>query len=317
MREHLYTASRMETAVARVRRELGDDALILSSRRRDGRCEVRAVAAEHARGWREPAQGPEPRTEPLLSRLLAKNGLEPSLARLLAASSPGAPRTLREASEALATALREHVAFERPDLDEGRHVIAFAGPTGVGKTTTLAKLAAEVALVRQRRVGLITLDSYRVGALAQIEAFAELIGVPLESARDERTFERAMRRLADADLVLIDTAGRAPRDKAALLRLAEILHCTSDTVDVNLLISAATRTSELDEIVDRHAALLPKWLTVTKVDEARQHDAVVAAHVASGRPLAWLTTGQRVPEDLEDATPERLAAALCGEEVFQ
>lgn len=315
MKPHLYTAANMESAMARVRRDLGPDALILSSRRADGRYEVQAVAASHARGWNEPAR-PQTR-EPLLSRLLAKNGLDAGLARMLAASSPGEPRTLAEAAGALAHALGQHVTFERPDLSHGRTVMALVGPTGVGKTTTLAKIAARAALVHQRRVGLITLDSYRVGALAQIEAYADLIGIPLEAARDERSFARALRRLADADLVLIDTAGRAPRDKSALIRLAEILHSTESRVNVNLLISATTRPSELDEIVERHAVLLPKWLTVTKVDEARQHDTIVNAHVASGRPLAWLTTGQRVPEDLEDATEAQLAAALCGEEVFR
>jgi len=99
--------------------------------------------------------------------------------------------------------------------------------------------------------------------------------------------------------------------------MAEILHSPPDIVDVNLLVSATTRACELEEIVERHAVLLPKWLTVSKVDEARQHDGVALAQLASGRPLAWLTTGQRVPEDLEDATPARLAAALCGEEVFR
>lgn len=312
--EHTYTAQRLDTALARVKRELGTDAVILSSRRleRQNAFEVRAVAAEEASAW--PSTNAP--AEPLLTRLLVRNGLDPELARVLAQGAPGDPRTLREAAEALGLSLRSHLTFGAPQLDRGRHALAFIGPCGAGKTTTLAKLAAEAALMRQRKVGLITLDSYRVGATAQIEQYAELMGVPLEVARDAASFDRAMRRLSDAEVVLIDTAGRARRDKRALILLAEILHSTHYEVNVTLCIPAATRTVELEDIVERHAVVLPKTVTITKVDEAHQHDAIVHAHVASGLPLAWLTTGQRVPEDIEVASADKLAAALCGEEIY-
>ncbi|HJL19601.1 MAG TPA: hypothetical protein RMH99_28315 [Sandaracinaceae bacterium LLY-WYZ-13_1] len=319
MPEHTYTAPRLESALARVKRELGADAVILSSRRLglDRGFEVRAVAAEHASGWREPAAPTSAAARPLLTRLLIRNGLDEHLAGLLAAAAPGEPRTLRQASEALAESLRAHVGFERPDLSAARKVLAFVGPTGVGKTTTLAKVAAETALVQRRAVGIVTLDSYRVGATAQIEQLADLIGVPLVAAHDADGFSRALRRLADAEVIFVDTAGRAPRDSAALAALAETLHCTEDEVEVTLCLHAASRPLELEDAAKRHAVLLPRTLTITKVDEALQHDAIVAAHVASGLPLAWFTTGQRVPEDVEVATPERLAAALCGEEVYE
>ena len=114
--------------------------------------------------------------------------------------------------------------------------------------------------------------------MQQVEQYADLIGVPLEVASDVSSFRRAMRRLADAEVVLIDTAGRAPRDKAALGELAEILHSTEAEVEVTLCLNAASRTMELEDAVERHAVLLPKTL-------------------------------------VEIATPEKLAAALCGEEV--
>ncbi|MGE0791186.1 MAG: hypothetical protein AB7S26_36270 [Sandaracinaceae bacterium] len=323
MDERLYTAQRMDAAIRRVKRELGHDAVIVSSRLADGRYQVRAVPAERAEGVTMPTSASDlARAGSLLHRLLLKSGLPAEVADALSAGSPSDARTLRDAVEALTVRVRETMAFDRPDLSKDRRRIAFVGPTGVGKTTTLAKVAAHAALIHQRRVGIITLDTYRVGALSQIEAFADLIGVPLETARDERSFGRALRRLSDADLVFIDTAGRAPRDKAAFMRLAEILHCAEDTedteaVEVNLLVSATTRPAELDEIVERHAVLLPSWITITKVDEARQPDVLALAQLASARPLAWVTTGQRVPEDLVEATPEGVAAALTGEEVFQ
>ncbi|MFK7988943.1 MAG: AAA family ATPase [Sandaracinaceae bacterium] len=317
---HTYTSPRLESALARVKRELGKDAIIVSSRRVDARgFEVRAVAAEHAGGWTEPGGTPPSAPPPLLERLLVQSGLEPGLSQLLAGSAPGRARTLGECTRALAASLESHIAFERPSFEPNEHgprAIAWVGPPGVGKTTTLAKIAAEAALIERRAVGLITLDAYRVGAVAQIEQLADLMGVPLEVAEDASSFRRAMRRLADAEVVFIDTAGRARRDEAAIGQLAETLHSTENNVDVTLLLGATARPLEIADAVERHQVLMPKWLTMTKLDEALSHDAVVTAHVASGLPLAWFTTGQRVPEDVEVASAERLAAALCGEEVY-
>ena len=315
MPEHTYTAQSLDRALSRVKRELGADAVILSSRQLagGGAFEVRALAAEDATDFQQPV--PASKNASLLERLLIRNGLDPQIARLFAVSAPGQPRTLREATEGLARSLADHVAFAAPDLDAPRKHLALVGPTGVGKTTTLAKIAAEAALIRQRAVGIISLDGYRIGAVQQVEQYADLIGVPLEVASDVSSFRRALRRLADAEVVLIDTAGRAPRDKAALGELAEILHSSDVEVEVTLCMNAASRKMELEDAVERHAVLLPKTLTITKLDEALQYDAIVSAHITSGLPLAWFTTGQRVPEDVEMATPEKLAAALCGEEV--
>jgi flagellar biosynthesis protein FlhF len=311
-RARTYTAQRLDTALSRIKRDLGEDAVILSSRSAAGGVEVRALAAEEAPEVGEVAVS----GASLLERLLIKNGLDEGLARLLSVGGPRDPKTLREATEALAATLGQHFPFATPELDGGRRVLALVGPTGVGKTTTLAKLAARAALIERRAVGLVSLDGYRIGAVAQIEQYADLIGVRLEVARDADSFGRALRRLADAEVIFVDTAGRAPRDRDALTRMAETLHGTEVDVDVMLCVAAQTRKFELDDIAQRHAVLLPKHLVVTKMDEALRHDGVLQAQLAAGLPLAFLSTGQRVPEDLEEATPERLAAALCGEEVY-
>jgi flagellar biosynthesis protein FlhF len=318
MHTHTFTAARLETALDRVKRELGANAVIVSSKRLDPRrVEVRAVAAADASEWREPAAAPPREPRSLVERLLIQGGVDEPLATYLASRAGGAPRTLREATEAVVEALRRSVEFALPDLRGPRRVLAFVGPTGVGKTTTLAKIAARTALVERRPVGLVTLDGYRIGATAQIEAFADLIGVPLEVARDATSFRRSLRRLADAEVVFVDTAGRAPRDDAALSELAAILQSTPDEVETTLCIAAATRRVELEHEIERHAVLAPRTLTVTKADEARQHGGVLSAHLIGALPLAWITTGQRVPEDVEVAAPEKLAAALCGEEVYE
>lgn len=313
--ERTYRAARLDAALGRIKRDLGADAVILDWRKVGDGVEVRAVESARAVEERAPSSLPR-RDEPcLLQRLLERNGLDPGLARILATTVPDEPRTLGEASAALTRALRVHAAFRVPDLTGGRRVLAFVGPTGVGKTTTLAKVAARSALVDRRRVGLVSLDAYRIGATDQLERYADLIGVPMEVARDRPSFERALRRLADAQVILVDTEGRAPRDRGALGRLAETLHGGEEDVDVNLCLSAVARDLELADAAERHALLRPRTLTVTKLDEALQQDAVMTAHIMSGLPLAFFTTGQRVPEDLLVAAPERLAAALCGGEL--
>ncbi len=305
MSEHTYTAPRLHTALARVKRELGSDAAILSSRQLEGgEFEVRARAGGLASPRR--AAGPS-----LLRRLLSRSGLDPELIELLTENEEET-QTLAGAQRVLTDALRSRISFEAPNLDLGRRTIALVGPTGVGKTTTLAKLAAEAALVRRRSVGIITLDEYRIGAAAQVQLYADLIGIPLEIARDRQSFERAMRRLADAEVIFLDTAGRAPRDRGAQAALAEILHLSGFEVNVTLCIAAATRSDELQSLIERHGVLRPKSITITKSDETLRHDATVASPMLSGLPLAWMTTGQRVPEDVERATPAGLAAVLCG-----
>jgi len=306
MSEHTYTAPRLHTALARVKRELGSDASILSSRQlAGGEFEVRARAPEGYASTRREA------TPSLLERLLSRSGLAKELIELLSEDA-GDTQTLAGAQNALTEAIHSRITFEAPNLDTGRRVVALVGPTGVGKTTTLAKLAADTALVRRRAVGMITLDEYRIGAAAQIQLYADLIGIPLEIARDRQSFERAMRRLADAEVIFLDTAGRAPRDRGAQAALAEILHLSGTEVNVTLCIAAATRSDELQGLIERHNVLRPKSITITKSDETQRHDATVAAPMLSGLPLAWMTTGQRVPEDVERATAPGLAALLCG-----
>jgi flagellar biosynthesis protein FlhF len=316
-RERTYTAKSLDAALARIKRELGADAVILSTRRvagadPDAQVEVRAAPANEAPA----ATSERPPPDDLVYRLLVRSRIDESLARWLAEAGPRA-RTLTEARGAVAKALATHVVFTLPQFAAARRVVAFVGPTGVGKTTTLAKVAAELALVAGRSLGIVSLDGYRVGAAAQIEELADLIGVPLVVARDRASFARALERLRDAEVVLVDTAGRAPRDASALAELSDCLHGAEEPVDVCLCVTASTRSPELDDVIGRHAVLRPTHLVVTKNDEAMTHDGVLSACIASGLPLAWLTTGQRVPEDIAPATPERLASALCGEETYR
>ena len=155
MRTHTFTANRLDQALKRVKRELGANAVIVSSRRIDAnQFEVRAIASEDATAWEPPPLQATPTRESLLSRLLARAEVSPDLAARLCAQVETQPRSLRDAQEALAAALETTVHFNVPPLDQGQMALAFVGPTGVGKTTTLAKLRSNAR--RLSRINTIT-----------------------------------------------------------------------------------------------------------------------------------------------------------------
>jgi flagellar biosynthesis protein FlhF len=320
--ERTYKAKHMDEALTRIKRELGPDAVILSSREvREGRgatltVEVTAAPFELAAMTpRKPLSNGgsfDARAANFEKRLVA-GGVPMSAARTLAMRIR---KELRDGKvpfvDAVTTALSSDVSFAQPSR---ARVIALVGATGVGKTTTIAKLAAIAALVERRSVALISIDQYRVGASEQLQRYADLIGIPMECASDAQSLDRALRKFARAELVLIDTAGRSPRDTAGIQETMDTLRGAREPVEVQMCVAAAMREPELMQTLDRYAALAPSKLLVTKLDEAINCGGVLAAYVHSGLPLSHFTTGQRVPEDIEAASASSLAAVLCGEEI--
>jgi flagellar biosynthesis protein FlhF len=196
-----------------------------------------------------------------------------------------------------------------PWLHDGRHVIAVVGPTGVGKTTTIAKMAARAILEARKRVAFVTLDTYRVGATEQLARYGEIMGAPVLVARDQGELGRAMERVADADLVLVDTAGRSSPEDVA--RQASLVRSIS-RVQLHLVVSAATGAHELAAVADRYRALQPDRLVVTKVDEAAGPGGILSASVRICRPISCVADGQRVPEDLHAFTGTQLVELVAG-----
>jgi flagellar biosynthesis protein FlhF len=178
------------------------------------------------------------------------------------------------------------------------------GPTGVGKTTTIAKIAARAALVDGRRIALCTLDNYRVGGVDQIRTFADLIGVPLHVVEDPAQLAEQLAELADYDQVFIDTAGRSPRDRTALDALRAVTAIPQ--LEVHLTIAAGTGPAAVDELLRRFGGLAPRRLLFTKVDECDSAPELVLAPARLRLPVTWVATGQAVPEDLEVPTTARL-----------
>ena len=187
--------------------------------------------------------------------------------------------------------------------------IMLVGPTGAGKTTTIAKLAARAALIDGKRVKLVTLDNYRVGGVDQIQTFADLIGVPLNVAETPSSLGEFLD--DDYDLVLIDTAGRSPRDTASIEELAAELP-SLPPIEIHLVVPASSSPEAIDELASRYHRLAPSRLLFTKLDEVERCPELTHAPSRTGLPITWVTMGQGVPEDIEEPTSARVLELSSG-----
>lgn len=307
MQSQTFHATHMDEALRQVRDAMGPEAVILRWRHCAGVVEVEA----------------QPRLEPGaelvaegLQAQLEQRGLPGALARQLMQQMMQAGAHSAQLSEnqpALAAALDQTLSFGSQPMTGTPRRIAFVGPTGVGKTTTLAKLAAHAAFYGGREVALVSLDHHRVGGIEQVQRYAELMGVRWAVAKDAASLEAALQELGDADDIFIDTEGRSPRDEVALQQLAQSLSGAGTALEVHLCLTAATEGPLLHVALRRYASLQPNSLVITKLDEALHYGSTVAAATIAELPLAYVTLGQRVPEDIQVATPDGLASLLLQE----
>lgn len=204
------------------------------------------------------------------------------------------------------------IGLIQPGLDKPR-IVALIGPTGVGKTTTIGKLAAGFSIVDKRRVALITADTYRVAAVEQLKTFGEIIGVPVEVVMTPSGLSEALQRHADKELIFIDTAGRSPHHE---LHMAELQAFLSEAQpDFTMLVmSATTQSSDQLRICQRFEGLATHFI-FTKLDETGNAGSLLNLLGQTTLPTAYLTNGQNVPDDIEAATPYRLARYVLGEEM--
>ncbi len=192
-----------------------------------------------------------------------------------------------------------------------RQVAALVGPTGVGKTTTIAKLAAIHALDYNRKVALLSLDTYRIGAIQQLRTYAELMKLPLHIATTADEVQEGLDLFADYDLVLIDTVGRGQRDEAHLREMHGSLQSVRGAVYLTL--SATADTATLLDAAQRFQLFEPSAIILTKLDEAARVGNCVNLALEAGLPLAYFTTGQRVPEDICHADAKTLTHRVISE----
>ena len=190
-----------------------------------------------------------------------------------------------------------------------RRLVALVGPTGVGKTTTVAKLAAEFHLRQRCRVGLITVDTYRIAAVDQLRTYADIIDLPMEVVATPREMRAALARLADMDLVLMDTAGRSPRDEVRIQELKSMLE-EAQADEVLLVLSGVTSLRALTKAAEKFAPVGVTSLILTKLDEAAGLGSLLSLLRASRLPVSYVTNGQNVPDDIAAADRRALARAM-------
>jgi flagellar biosynthesis protein FlhF len=247
---------------------------------------------------------------PLLRPLMAA-GVEQEFAQELLRRVPRLPHNA--AVDALRRTLSARIPIGGALPRESRHrqVAVLVGPTGVGKTTTIAKLAAIHALDYGRKVALLSLDTYRIGAIQQLRTYAELMNLPLHIATDADEVQEGLEQFAGYDLVLVDTIGRGQRDEPHLQAMRQAL--TPVKGIVYLTLSATADSATLLDAAQRFSVFEPDAVILTKLDEAARVGNCINLALRRALPFAYFTTGQRVPEDITLADAQTLACAALRE----
>jgi len=206
------------------------------------------------------------------------------------------------------------VGIKNPfDSQNGNQIIAaFIGTTGVGKTTTIAKLAAQLIFTAKKKVGLISIDNYRIAAMEQLKTYASILGIPCFPAFNRKDLLFALKRMEGRDVVLIDTAGQSHYDKPRITELKNMIAGDS-FISSHLLMSVSTTDSEMNKAATNFSPLEFQSYIFTKVDEAERCGSVINQIMKLPLPISYITTGQNVPEDIERANKKNILHLLLNQ----
>ena len=190
-------------------------------------------------------------------------------------------------------------------------ILMMVGPTGVGKTTTLAKLAARYSILEYNyKIGIITLDTYRIGAVEQLYQYAKMMKLPIEDVIGVEDFKKAIQRYVNMDIILIDTVGSSQYDREKLKKLKTYIDASDMKVDVNLVISANSKLEDLEDVYESFSFLDVDTMSITKFDETKTFGNIFSLIKKIKLPLTYFSVGQEVPDDLKVANSDFLIECL-------
>jgi flagellar biosynthesis protein FlhF len=318
-----YRRENVQEALRAVKEDLGPHALVLSTQ------VVRAAGVRGLMGHRdfeitaaaerpsvsaarhpEPAETAKPnRAEAEIVARLEASGMDSRLAQEIAAAHPAKTRRGASARALRATLVDQLAALAAAD-EKYASVEVFIGPPGAGKTTTIAKIAAKERATRGRKLGLLSADGFRVGAVEQLRLYAEILNAPFEVARSPQELAEVLGGSRRHPL-LLDTAGRSPSDDAS----RDVFRLLAGRRDVrtHLVVPATTTVPALRTMFARFDEAKPNRIVITKLDEAGSIAPLLGAIRDRGLPISYLGTGQNVPEHLDAATGAALAAWVTGD----
>lgn len=223
---------------------------------------------------------------------------------------------VKDVQEDIDEMTKAKIAIERminvsiPKL-EGRVVLV--GPTGVGKTTTIAKLAGRIALIEKKKVGLITIDTYRIGAVEQLKTYADIMNIPFEVVLTLKDMETALDKMDYCDVILIDTTGRSSKNAMQISELrAYVDKVKSD--NIHLVISCTTKNKDIEAVVEGYKVLNYNNVIITKLDETSTYGSMLNILDLAKKPLSFVTTGQNVPDDIKQMTASEISSLILGED---
>lgn len=217
-----------------------------------------------------------------------------------------------EESEKLDSIVAEMIKVENKPLE---NAVVLVGPTGVGKTTTIAKLAGRLSLIEKKKVGLITIDTYRIGAVEQLRTYADIMNIPFKVVISIKEMEKAIDSMKECDVVLVDTTGRSSKNKMQISELRAFIDKVN-TNNIHLVISCTTKNRDIDVIVDGYRELNYSNIIITKLDETSTYGSILNIIEAAKKPVSFVTTGQNVPEDIKVMNSGELAKLVTGEDII-
>jgi flagellar biosynthesis protein FlhF len=347
MQTNSYRAKTIKEATAKVKNSLGPDAMIISTKRLRGKSgndlfEISAVPGRlHLSGKiSDPLtevnaqlmsikdlifllNRPDSSIEHLLMNPVAlslyakllREGVDEQLAKdILEESSRLKDNFHNSAGDARGNAIKklmEIIDIKDPfeEKDNRPIIAAFIGTTGVGKTTTIAKIAAQLMLKAGKKVGFISIDTYRIGAIEQLKTYANILGIPCFQAFKKKDLQFAFRNLEGSDVILIDTAGRSQYDNSRIEELKTML-ADDFPISSHLLLSVATKQSEMIKTAISFAPLNYQSYIFTKIDEAERFGSIINQITKIRLPISYITTGQNVPEDIDQASKKIILKLL-------